>query len=40
MSSFKEAPAGYKYVFTKSIRRKGKTIYKKNGGYFVFLVKE
>lgn len=36
----KEAPIGYKYIFTRSIRRKGKIVYHPKGGMFVFLVKE
>ena len=36
----KKAPIGYKYIFTRSVRRKGKIVYHPKGGFFVFLVKE
>lgn len=37
---FDEAPEGYRYVFSRWITRKGKRIYRPNGGFFRFLVKD
>lgn len=36
-----EAPPGFSWVFCKSFRhyRTGKQVYRKNGGYFCFLVR-
>lgn len=35
----KEAPVGYKWIYTPYIKRKGKIIYHPTGGVFKFLVK-
>jgi hypothetical protein len=33
-------PKGFKMIFTPYITRKGKRIYKRNGGLFVFMVED